>query len=941
MQLTVDRLGSTIVPALYVNDEIFLPLHEVFRFLGVKAVATQGGRIVSGFFIEEDNRYVVDLTERKIVVGANVRWIGEDELITTETEIFVNPRLLVEAFDIQCSFNFRSLLVRISSTREFPAIRLMKRAGAHDGLNRATDTVAIERRFDRQAGSFHLSVLDWQLASSRSFDGHHETYAAAVGGELLGGDITARVDGAFGDSIGWQDIDWQWRFADASPGFLTQATYGRALQPAFPASHGLLDGFSLTNRPTHQRKAFGTYLIVGKTEPGWTVDVYINRELKTFAIADQSGRYEIPIPLSYGSTNIMLKFLGPWGEERTEQQLLRVPYTFLPPGEIEYAITAGVSRQETKRWLGQGVAYVGLFPDLTIGVGAQYLSRWPQNTISPYASASLRLSDEILASVEFTKDYRLTGRASFVGSTGTSIDATYQRHFADRSTGFASADLHRFRVVAGTPFHLLTATGMGGLAASYESSSPVNSLFGIEGTAGLSLGGWFMGHALYGSIPYSDGEFLRGSLTGSISVSRQLWWQLSSRASLQYDFVRGRFIGATARIERAILGLGQAALSTTHSFVDNRTVVQFDFRYDLPFAGARLNMRGDHGTYQLNQTFNGTIGFDDGAGEFVIGNRSSVGRGTVSLRPFLDDNNNGAMDAGEQPVENLEVKASGGRVARGDAGIVRIMELPPYETCTMEISARNLEYLTWRPAFTSMQVIVDPNSYKEILVPIIVAGEVLGSVHRTTGGITMGQGGIRVVFRSKSSGKLDTVMTFSNGEFDLMGLPPGSYDVFIDRRQLRSLNVVSAPASIDVTLAGTREGDFVDNVQFTLAPRVAAAGARTEEIADLDEPYPIGYSRTLQVSAPGDEFDAGTIELLDGLVARMENDSTGAIEMQAMFDASYIQEEVVESQMFIYRLRTHLEYAGVPANRLRMRPPISNLFGNGGERIVLVKIVPR
>ena len=36
VQLTVDRLGSTIIPALYRDERVFLPLTEIFRFLEVK-----------------------------------------------------------------------------------------------------------------------------------------------------------------------------------------------------------------------------------------------------------------------------------------------------------------------------------------------------------------------------------------------------------------------------------------------------------------------------------------------------------------------------------------------------------------------------------------------------------------------------------------------------------------------------------------------------------------------------------------------------------------------------------------------------------------------------------------------------------------------------------------------------------------------------------------
>lgn len=943
--LTVDRLGSTIIPALYRNNQVYLPITEIFRFLEVKMIRTGSGAVMSGFFIDELNSYVIDTRAKRIVVGENERWLADDEFITSETEIFIQPRVIAEAFSIECNFNFRSLHVRMSSTEEFPAIRLMKRAGEHDRLTHPRDSVVIDKLIDRDAGAFRFSIFDWQFGSYRAFDRHVETYDLALGGEFLGGDLKARLNRTMGDSAGWRDIDWQWRFADPGEGFLTQTIYGRGMTPPIPVGYGLIDGFFMTNSPVRQRRSFGSYLVSGQTEPGWTVDVYVNRELVTFTVADEAGHYQVPVPLTYGSTTITLKFLGPWGEERTQEQLIRVPYTFLPHGKFEYAVMGGLSREESPRWLAQGVAQIGLLPDLTVGIGTQYLTRWPERLLLPYGTFSLRINDEILAGAEYTAGYRLAARASHVGPSGRSVEALYQVLYPDPSTPSTSGRLHKGRIGLSTPFHFGMLLGTGGVAGSYEWGSSEFSVAGLEANLGLYFHGFAFGYYLNGSLPRWSGEFLAGDLNSTATISRQIFWQVGARSYLRYDYARKRVTTVGARIERGILGLGQAALSANYSPVDKRTVVQFDFKYDLPFAGSRLTLRSDQGNLSLNQNFGGSISFDNAAGEVLVGNRSAVGRGCITLRPFLDENSNGAFDEGEPAVENLEVRANGGRVLPGEDGIVRITELPPYETCRIELSPRNLEYLSWRPIFKTLDVIVDPNSFKEIPVPITVAGEVLGGVTKMQGGLETAQGGVRVLFKSTVTGKIDTATTFSNGEFDMMGLAAGAYQAFIDPAQLRALGLRSEPPVVDVALRAVREGDVVDNVAFRLSPRPTSSprGDDPDVDAEVELPFPIGYSRMLTVDATSLDSASVTTSFLDSLAAMGVDGATPiAVEVQGFVATSYRSEKVAELQMFVQGIRNYLIDAGVPVTAIRSRPPSATLVGaDRNQTVVVVRIIPR
>jgi hypothetical protein len=78
------------------------------------------------------------------------------------------------------------------------------------------------------------------------------------------------------------------------------------------------------------------------TEPGWTVELYINNVIVDYVTADASGFFSFDVPMVYGTSQVVLKFYGPYGEERIQEQYLNIPYNFLPKGELEYNITGGM-----------------------------------------------------------------------------------------------------------------------------------------------------------------------------------------------------------------------------------------------------------------------------------------------------------------------------------------------------------------------------------------------------------------------------------------------------------------------------------------------------------------------------------------------------------------------------------------------------------------------
>src|SRR5690606_35391500 len=123
---------------------------------------------------------------------------------------------------------------------------------------------------------------------------------------------------------------------------------------------------------------------------------------------------------------------------------------------------------------------------------------------------------------------------------------------------------------------------------------------------------------------------------------------------------------------------------------------------------------------------------------------------------------------------------------------------------------------SWRLHRKSYAVVTDANMLKLIEVPVSVVGEATGTVMLEKDGVRSGLGRIILnIYRDDHTPK-GKVLTEHDGYFSYFGLEPGSYFIRVDTAQLRRLNLVAAPDSITFSISSSREGDYVEELDFIL-----------------------------------------------------------------------------------------------------------------------------
>ncbi|MFA5297520.1 MAG: SdrD B-like domain-containing protein, partial [Lutibacter sp.] len=134
-------------------------------------------------------------------------------------------------------------------------------------------------------------------------------------------------------------------------------------------------------------------------------------------------------------------------------------------------------------------------------------------------------------------------------------------------------------------------------------------------------------------------------------------------------------------------------------------------------------------------------------------------------------------------------------------------------------------------------VLIDPNQYKPIDVPIIVMGEVNGMVYLNKDGSTKGQGRVTVQIYDKKGKKVAETLTETDGYFSYLGLKPGEYSIRIDEQQLEKLDYQSNPKSLPVVIKATIDGDMISSLDFNLKQK----GTSIEQ--------PVNQKDTIKVNA--------------------------------------------------------------------------------------------
>jgi hypothetical protein len=241
-------------------------------------------------------------------------------------------------------------------------------------------------------------------------------------------------------------------------------------------------------------------------------------------------------------------------------------------------------------------------------------------------------------------------------------------------------------------------------------------------------------------------------------------------------------------------------------------------RYDLPFARTGASLAYNQDRVVTTQALQGGVATGGGNRFLYTNYNGNVGKGSIALSPFLDSNLNGKRDPGERIIKVDAVKVMGSNVRFSPRdSLIRITELNPFIYYLIEFNNNDLPTMTWRFSKKIWSVMVDPNQFKMVEIPVVSVGEINGQVLINRKGILRGIGRILINIYEKEGKRFVTrVLTESDGSIYFLGLMPGNYIAEVDRGQMDNLGFKVDPPRLEFTVGMSEDGDVIEGIDFTI-----------------------------------------------------------------------------------------------------------------------------
>jgi len=219
----------------------------------------------------------------------------------------------------------------------------------------------------------------------------------------------------------------------------------------------------------------------------------------------------------------------------------------------------------------------------------------------------------------------------------------------------------------------------------------------------------------------------------------------------------------------------------------------------------------------------GSVGYSPEVGDFYFDYLASrVGYGGLVFQPFVDANGNDMHDPGEEYIQSGRMTMTtlfNKSTLRYRPGGFVIERAQPYEEYYLTLEPQYLDNPLWVPKYSTLSVVAEPNEFRRVDVPIILGGIVRGQVLFGTNGDAVPAEGLSISISPEGQaegGFRRTMLTFSTGQFEFFGIPPGRYVVSLDPNQVSQIGYRTDGLSRVVEIRALPEGDGVNDIDFTL-----------------------------------------------------------------------------------------------------------------------------
>lgn len=812
VSLQVKYIGNTELPSIICGEEVYLSVPDVFGFLQIKNTTNAAYSTMEGFFIQPNNTFKIDKNAGQITYKGRVIPLKPGDLIRTTTNLFLKASYFNTVFELENNFSFRSLAVSMSSKLELPAVKEARIAQLRANINKIKNEFTADTTLVRDKPLFHFGTANWAVNANQQTNGaHSERLLLNLGGMLAGGELTSALNYGSNQPFVLKNQYYQWRYVNDDNKYISQITLGKIGASSTATILYPVVGGQITNAPTQIRKSFGTYALSDHTQPDWMVELYINNVLVDYVKADANGFFSFNVPLMYRRTEISLRYYGPWGEEQVTGKQFVIPFNFLPQKKLEYVLSSGIIEDGKNSPFANAKINYGLSNYITIGGGMEYLSSLKNNKIIPFFNSSVRVSPQLFISGGYYHKVMYNGILNYTALNNLRLELDYTKYDKNQQAIRSSYSEMR-KATLSFPIHTAHFSGNSRLSVQqnvYNASKYTIAESLVSGT-GYGLNFNFTTNLFYSATN-------KPLIYSNLSTSLRLPKGFVLIPQVRYEYNADGITSLRAEVKKQVFKKGYVQASFDRNFKTNSSYLQMGFRYDFEAISTGFSSSFTKNQASFSQSASGSLIYEPKADFIYFNSQTSVGRASMKFIPFLDTNGNGKRDPNEPPVIGMQILLNGGgRQINSKDGTTIITGLEPYIKNHVELNTNSINNIAWRVKDKTLNITLNPNQLKIIEIPVVVVGEVGGTVNRNENGKRIGTGGLKINIYDTDNVLTTTILSEPDGYFSFLGLKSGRYSAKIDSLQLQKLEMKAEPANVPFEIKNGADGDLVDNIEFVL-----------------------------------------------------------------------------------------------------------------------------
>jgi hypothetical protein len=829
LEVRLDRhVLSEAVTAYQYGNEVFLPLAELSRLLTI-AIRTQPeeGR-ATGYVLSEERGFSLNVAQSAVTIGDKAQAVDPALIKVEPDDIYVAKQLVTRWLPVDLEIDKATLSLHVRPREVLPLQSRLDRLGRKAAGPRAG---YVDPGYPREHSPYRLlgvPFIDQTFGVDvRRGNGSNQVNAGYTGyltGDLLGMEASLYVTSTRQNrspdarlTLGRHDPD----AGLLGPLHARSFLFGSVPVPGVanialtsPTGNGLM----LSNRPLTQPTSFDRHSLQGDLPPGWDVELYFNDALVGFQQSRADGKFNFDDqPLIYGPNEFRLVFHGPLGQVRVERQSFLLEQSIVAPGEFYYSVTEHRDEQGRARSVAQ--FDLGLHRNLSATGG---LVRLPvAGTEQRYTNLGLRgfwgsfiVNGEVVRSDNGGSLGEL-GLRTRVGNMSLAVGQTRLNDFTSDLFSPSSDPVRvrdRARVDGVIPFDFLPRLPMTLEVKRDRLQSGANN---IEMSARVST--YQYGTALSNSVRWqslagrksADGVFQVSRRVAGIGLTGQINYTLKPETELATLAV-----SADKHLSAGyILNLGVA-----RSFSNAETLYSAGLNKSLGSYGLGVNASySSRGAIAVGAQLFIAMGQEPRESRWLLDAQPMANGGAASMRVFIDKNQNGVMDADEEPIKGAAFTVNGGNhPSRTDEkGIAYLRGLPTKQNVDVAVDTGSLEDPQWGLKRKGVRLVPRPGKTVELDFPVIMTGEIDGTVYLVEGDEKRGIGDVLLELVDLKRNVVAQTKTASDGYYIVPAVPPGEYLLRVSREQLKRLKLTDTGMHM-VTMSP--DGTFINGLEFALIP---------------------------------------------------------------------------------------------------------------------------